>query len=378
MEPKKEIANKKEYTDWIRSLKSKFRQSQLKAAVSVNHELLAFYWDLGHDIIEKQKRTMWGEGFIAHLSHDLLLEFPETRGFTERNLKFIRKWVLFWMSDNRPIGKQAVSLLDRYRTTKTPHLPVNETAPSSANFPSFLMIPWGHNIKIVSKCKDRDEALFYVKKTIEHGWSRSILEHYLESKLYEREGKAITNFSDTLPPAESDIAKKMLKDPYIFDFISQTTQINEREFEKTLVDHITKFLLELGAGFAYVGKQVPLEVGGDNFFVDLLFYHTKLHCYVVLELKAGNFKPEYAGKLNFYLKAVDELVRTKPDNKTIGVLLCKDKNNIVAQYALSDIHKPIGVSKYESTHQTPQEILANLPTIAQFEEEIGGSNPNSN
>ena len=234
----------------------------------------------------------------------------------------------------------------------------------------LIQIPWGHNLSIISKCVDVEEALYYVNKTIENNWSRSVLVHQMESGLYRREGQAITNFSDTMPAPQSDLARQLLKDPYSFDFLALTEDYNERELETALTDHITKFLLELGAGFAFVGRQKVLQVGERDFFLDLLFYHTQLHCYVVVELKMGEFEPEYAGKLNFYLKAVDEQLRGERDEATIGILLCKSRDRVVVEYALSDIHKPIGVSKYELTRSLPDDLKPSLPSIEELEAEL--------
>ena len=234
----------------------------------------------------------------------------------------------------------------------------------------LVQIPWWHNVVITSKCKDSTEALYYVQNTIENGWSRAVLTHQIESGLYEREGKAITNFERTIPAPQTDLARALLKDPYNFDFLMLTQDHDERELEKALIDQITKFLLELGAGFAYIGRQKELQVGERAFFLDLLFYHTKLHCYVVIELKAGEFEPEYAGKLNFYLKAVDEQLRGERDEKTIGILLCKTRDRVVVEYALSDTHKPMGVSEYELTRALPDNLKPSLPSIKELEAEL--------
>jgi len=242
----------------------------------------------------------------------------------------------------------------------------------------LFLIPWGHNLKIISKSQSIEEALFYVKNTIKYGWSRAVLTHQIDSKLWQRKGKAISNFSKTLPATQSDLAQQTLKDPYVFDFLNLTNEYNERALEQGLVQHITQFLLELGAGFAYIGKQVPLQVGKRNFFLDLLFYHTQLHCYVVIELKTTDFEPEHAGKLNFYIKAVDEQLRKKGDQPTIGILLCKEKDKLVAEYALSDINKPIGVSEYQLTQSLPENLKSSLPSIDQIEAELFGDLENSN
>jgi len=337
------IKTNAEYKDWLTGIKQSFLQTQLKAAVSVNSALLGFYWRLGSEIIEKQKSSQWGKGFLNQLSHDLIAEFPDVKGFSKRNLEQIRQWHRYWSADNS-IALQAVAQL--------------------------AQIPWGHNLIIISKCQSRSEAIFYVQNTLKHGWSRNVLIHQIESGLYQREGKAITNFEQTLPPLQSDLALQSLKDPYVFDFLSLTKDYNERELEHALTQHITQFLIELGAGFAYVGKQVPLAVGDKDFYLDLLFYHLKLRSYVVIELKSGDFTPEHAGKLNFYLTAVDKQLKTEHDNASIGLLLCKQKDKLVAEYALSDIHKPIGISEYQLTQALPENLKSSLPSIEEIEAEF--------
>jgi predicted nuclease of restriction endonuclease-like (RecB) superfamily len=296
-----------EYTDWLRALKVRVRQVQLKAAVAVNQELLKFYWELGADIVERQENAAWGDGFLQQLSKDLRVEFPQMKGFSLSNIKYIRQWYLFY-SDVGSIGQQPVGQLTKQ--------PVSQ----------ITQIPWGHNLAIIAKCKNLDEAIYYVQNTVIHGWSRSVLTHQIESGLWQREGKAISNFSQALPAPQSDLAHQTLKDPYVFDFLTLTKDHNERELEQGLIVHITQFLLELGAGFAYLGKQVPLHIGERDFFLDLLFYHTRLHCYIVVELKTVEFEPEHAGKLNFYLKTVDAQLRQEGDQPSIGMLLCKKKD----------------------------------------------------
>lgn len=236
----------------------------------------------------------------------------------------------------------------------------------------LTQVPWGHNIVIISKCKNPNEAFFYIQKTIQNNWSRAVLTHHIESDLFHREGKAITNFKITLPAPQSDLAKETLKDPYNFDFLTLTEKHDEKELENALVNHVTKFLLELGTGFSYLGQQYKLEISGDEFFIDLLFYHVKLHCYVVVELKAVKFKPEFAGKLNFYVSAVDGILKSKLDNPTIGILICKSKNDMVVEYTLKDVHKPIGVSEYIITKNLPQEFKSSLPSIEELEAELDG------
>ena len=338
-----------DYREWLGNLKTRFRQVQLKAAVAVNTALVQFYWDLGADIVAQQASQRWGSGFLDNLSQDLMQEFPDMKGFSVRNLKYIRQWHSFWTES--PIGQQAVAQL--------------------------TAIPWGHNLAILSKCQTHAEALYYVQQTQAHGWSRVVLTHQIESGLWQREGQALSNFPQTLPAPQSELAQQVLKDPYVFDFLSLTPEHTERELEKALIDHITQFLLELGAGFAYMGRQVPLQVGEREFFLDLLFYHARLHCYVVVELKTVDFEPEFAGKLNFYLKAVDEQLRNEHDAPTIGLLLCKSKDKLVAEYALSDISKPLGLASYQLSHTLPANLKGQLPSIEALEaelKEVGNAN----
>ena len=361
-----------DYSNWILHLKQKFQQTQIKAAVQVNRELLKFYWELGADIVEKQEKTDWGSKFLNQLSSDLQTEFPDVKGFSFRNIKYIKQWYLFYNQYNI-IGQQLVAQLPPQPASLSlegviGQQPVDQL--SEQNTEQLFKIPWGHHIAIISKCKTIPEAHFYVSNTIRHGWSRAVLVHQIESDLYHRDGKAISNFSQTLPAHQSDLALQTLKDPYIFDFLTMRADFNERELEKSLIDHITKFLLELGAGFAYVGNQVPIKVGNRDFAMDLLFYQTRLHCYVVIDLKKTEFEPEHAGKLNFYIKAVDEEYRKSGDEPTIGLILCKSKDKVVAEYALSDINKPMGISEYHLTNILPEELKSSLPTIEDIEAEF--------
>jgi predicted nuclease of restriction endonuclease-like (RecB) superfamily len=333
----------REYNLWVQGLKQKIRSAQIKAALSVNTEMLNFYWELGTDIVEKQKTAKWGDGLVDQLSKDLTTEFPGMKGFSRRNIMYIQQWYLFY-SQSGLIVQQAVAQLSG--------------------------IPWGHNITIISKCKNVDEALFYVQATAKNNWSRSVLTHQIEGKLFEREGKAITNFQSTLPVPQSDLAVQTLKDPYIFDFMTIRQQHDEKELEDALISHVTKFLLELGAGFSYIGRQYKIEIDGDEFFIDLLFYHVKLHCYVVVELKTVKFQPEFAGKLNFYVSAIDGILKTKKDDPTIGILICKSKNNTVVEYSIKDINKPIGVSRYNIVSNLEEKIKSSLSTIEEIEKEM--------
>ncbi len=290
-------------------------------------------------ILQRQKKEGWGAKVIERLAHDLRKEFPEMKGFSPRNLLFMRS--LAEAFPDKTIVKQVVS-----------------------------QIPWGHLIRIIQMVKDPAERIWYIQQTTLHGWSRNVLVHQIESGLYHRKGKAITNFDKTLPSPQSDLAQETLKDPYIFDFLGLTEDIRERELEKELIARLRDFLLELGSGFAFVGSQVHLEVGGEDFYLDLLFYHLKLRCYIVIELKTGPFKPEYAGKMNFYLAAVDDLLRHPDDNASIGIILCKSKNKVIVEYALKDTSRPIGVSAYRLTRTLPEELKATLPSVEDLEKEL--------
>jgi len=327
------------YEQLLSDLKNRITSARTRAALAVNRELIILYWQIGHDILERQKRDGWGSKVIERLANDLRHEFPDMKGFSPRNLKYMRKFAAAW-SDEQFVQQAAAQ------------------------------IPWFHNCVVLDKLKELTEREWYIHKAFENGWSRNILEMQIESRLYHRQGKAVSNFADTLPPLQSDLAQQILKDPYIFDFLSVGDEAHEREIERELVNHITNFLLELGAGFSFVGRQVHLEVEGEDFFIDLLFYHLKLRCYLVIELKATRFKPEYAGKLNFYLSAVDATMRHESDNPSIGLILCKDRKGLIAEYALKDISKPIGVSEYQLIASIPEELKGSLPTIEEIEAEF--------
>lgn len=350
----------KTYKDWLIELKRTIRSTQIKASLAVNATIIQFYWDLGKMISEKQ--TAWGTKFIDQLSKDLKAEFPEMEGFSRRNLFNTVKFYSFYSIIQQPVGaivQQAVALLEISKQT------------ADVNWQQLVAkIPWGHNILIFSKSADVSEAGFYIQKTIENGWSRAVLSLQIESRLYSRQGKAITNFKNTLPDVSSDLAHQLLKDPYQFDFLTLTENYRERELENALVENITRFLLELGSGFAYVGRQVPLKVGEKEFAIDLLFYHLKLRAYVVIELKATEFEPEFAGKLSFYLSAANDLLKHPTDNPTIGLMICKTKNDIIVEYALKNINQPIGISEYELTKQFPEQFRSSLPTIEEIENEL--------
>jgi len=357
-----------DYRSWLVELKLTIKQSQIKAALSVNSELIRLYWDMGRQIVEKQQNTSWGSGFIDQLSRDLKEEFPEMKGFSKRNIELIKQWYLFY-NDSITFAKQLVSQIQSIEIEKDDRNTAFDDQGRYEFTRGLYQIPWGHHILIIQKVKNIDEAHFYINETIANNWSRSVLEYQIETDLYHRQGKAITNFKLTLPNVESDLANALLKDPYNFDFLTLSTKVKEQELEEKLVLHITQFLLELGKGFAYMGRQFKFEVGGKEFRTDLLFYHTRLKCYVVIELKLSEFEPEYLGKLNFYLTALNVLVKSEDDKPTIGILLCKHKNNVVVDFALKDINKPMGVSEF-TYKELSLEIRNAMPTIQQLTEQL--------
>lgn len=328
-----------EYADWLRALKERIHTAQQRATLAVNRELVLLYWQIGRDILVRQSEQGWGAKVIDRLAHDLRTAFPEMKGFSRSNLLYMRSFAEAWTETQ--IVQQAVGRL-----------------------------PWGHNLVLLSRLKDPALRIAYAQRALEHSWSRNTLNIHIEMQRIEREGKSINNFSQCLPAPQSDLARESLKDPYRLDFLGLGLDAQERAVETALVEHITQFLLELGAGFAFVGKQVHLEVGGEDFYLDLLFYHLKLRCYVVIELKAGDFKPEHTGQLGFYLSAVDSLLKHPDDQPTIGLLLCKSHNRVIAEYALRDNHKPIGVAEYQLVNAIPSELETNLPTIEQIEKEL--------
>jgi predicted nuclease of restriction endonuclease-like (RecB) superfamily len=328
-----------DYKIFFESLKSRIATAQVKAALAVNSELVLLYWQIGREIIERQRTQGWGAKVVDQLSKDLRSAFPEMKGFSTRNLKYMR------------------SLAEQYP---------NEQFVQA----TLAQITWYHNITILDKVKLPEEREFYIYKTIENGWSRDILVWQIESKLFERQGRAVTNFELTLPKPQSDLANQLLKDPYNFDFLTLHDNAVERDLENALIANIQKFLLELGVGFAFVGSQYHLEIGGQDFYIDLLFYHLKLRCFVVIDLKMVEFKPEFAGKMNFYLSAVDDLVKHKTDEPTVGLILCKSKNKFIAEYTLRDMKKPIGVSEMQILNALLEDLKGNLPTIEELEAKL--------
>ena len=329
------------YIDWLADLKIRIHEAQQRAVLKANQELVLLYWGIGRDILERQAEQGWGAKVIDRLAQDLRSAFPRMKGFSPRNLKYMRAFAEAW--PDAEIVQQAVAQL-----------------------------PWGHNLVLLDRLDQPDDRRWYAAKAIENGWSRNVLVLQIESRLLERQGKAVTNFERHLPTPQSDLAIETLKDPYRFDFLGLGEEAQEREIEEALVKHITDFLLELGAGFAYVGRQVHLEVGGEDFFLDLLFYHLKLRRFVVIELKTGDFKPEHLGQLGFYLTAVDRQVKVEQDGPSIGLLLCKSQNKVVAEYATQGVKQPIGVSSYELTRALPADLQNSLPSIEQIEEELQG------
>ncbi len=330
-----------DYADLLHNLKERIRAAQVRASLSVNRELVLLYWQIGRDILARQEAQGWGSKVIDRLAGDLRREFTEMKGFSSRNLKYMRAFAEAW-----PVKQFVQEVL--------------------------AQITWYHNLTILDKLKNPDEREWYIRQVIQHGWSRNVLVHQIEGNLYRRQGKAITNFDRTLPHPQSDLAHQVLKDPYTFDFLSLDREARERDFERGLIDHIRAFLLELGVGFAFVGSQVHLDVGDQDFYLDLLFYHLRLRCYVVIDLKMSEFKPEYAGKMNFYLSAVDDLLRYKDDQPSIGIILCKAKNKVIVEYALRDTRKPIGVSGYKLIEALPKKLQGKLPTIEALEAELAG------
>ena len=334
------------YPALLADLKERIRAAQVRAGLAVNRELVLLYWRLGRDILARQEGEGWGTKVIDRLSRDLRAAFPDMKGFSPRNLKYMRSFAEAWPDETIVQGPLA-------------------------------QLTWYHNIAILEKIATLEQRLWYVRQTLEHGWSRNVLVLQIESRLFERQGNAPTNFGRTLPAPQSDLARQVLKDPYSFDFLTLGDGAHERDLERGLLDHLRQFLLELGAGFAFVGSQYHLQVGDSDFFLDLLFYHVRLHCYVVIDLKMGKFTPGDAGQLNFYLTATDELLRTEGDGPTIGLLLCKSKDATVAEYALRDVGKPMGIAEFRLDEALPDALRGSLPTIGELESELEGLEPDA-
>jgi len=363
-----------EYKQWLIDLKKRIRQSQIKAAVKVNTELLHLYWDLGHDIVMRQMETTWGSKILERLSKDLLLEFPEMKGFSSTNLKYCKRFYQFYMQEisicQQVAAEISQQVVDQLQVIENKDNIIGQQLVDQLESHPIFQIPWGHHIQIFSKCQSIKEALFYVQKTIQNGWSRAVLMNFLEADLYSAQGKSLNNFSRLLPDVQSDLAREIIKDPYNFDFLALTENYKEKELEDALIDNITKFLLELGQGFAYIGRQLPVRIGEKERFIDLLFYHTELHCYVVIELKTGEFEAEYTGKLGLYISAINHQRKKENDNPTIGLLICKTKDNVEVQYSLEIINQPIGVSEYKLSKLLPDNYKSALPSIEEIEKRL--------
>ncbi len=329
-----------DYADWLADIKTRVAAARARAVRAANAELIRLYWQIGREILTRQAAQGWGSKVIERLARDLRVEFPEMKGFSRRNLMYMRDFAEAWPDE--AIVQQAAAQL-----------------------------PWFHNVLLLTRLKDPALRLRYAEQALAEAWSRATLEAKLRNQWLERQGQAVTNFDARLPAPHSGLAHETLKDPYLFDFLGLGDAAHEREIENALVRHITRFLLELGSGFAFVGRQFRLEVGDQEFFIDLLFYHTRLKCYVVVELKATEFKPEHAGQLNFYLTAVDRQIKAPEDKPTIGLLLCKTKDRLVAEYALSGIDKPIGVAEYQLVRALPEPLVTSLPTVEELESELG-------
>lgn len=327
------------YDEFLLDLKSRIQSAQIKAAGSVNRELVTLYWNIGREILQRQTAQGWGAKVIDRLARDLRAAFPDMKGFSPRNIKYMRAFA------------------DAYSEEQF----VQQVA---------AQIPWFHHCVLLDKVKKPSEREWYIRQTVENGWSRNVLVLQIESGLYRRKGKAVTNFDRTLPAPQSDLAHQLLKDPYNFDFLTLDSEARERDLERELLTHIRQFLLELGVGFAFVGSQYHLEVGGDDFYIDLLFYHLRLRCFVVIDLKMKKFTPADAGQMNFYLSAVDDLLRHNDDQPSVGLILCKEDNRVVAEYALRDMSKPIGVSAFQITESLPENLQSSLPTIEELESEL--------
>lgn len=329
-----------DYDRFLHELKERIRNAQIRAALAVNRELVLLYWQIGQEILIRQRKQGWGAKVISQLAKDLQKAFPDMKGFSRTNLLYMRAFAEAYPDEQ--FVQQAAG-----------------------------QIPWFHNCILLDKVKDPDERLWYIQQTIQHGWSRSVLIQRVESGLYRRQGEgALTNFHQTLPQPQSELAQQILRDPYNFDFLSLGREAHERELEDALIRHIREFLLELGVGFAFVGSQYPLQVGDKEYKLDLLFYHFRLHCFVVIDLKTVEFEPEFSGKMNFYVSAVDDLMRGSVDNPTIGIILCKTQNHTVVEYALRDLNKPIGISTYQLKDSLPEPLKGNLPTIEELETQL--------
>jgi len=363
------------YRDLLSDIKSRVRKAQHRAALSANAEMILMYWDIGRMIIARQKQEGWGAGVIPRLAADLKNELPELKGFSERNIGYMIRFAREYSAPpmlQQPVAKMGVQPAPQLQPMHPDGDEIVQLPVAKLPLPPeiILRIAWAHHIILMEKLKDLPTRCWYARQTLEQGWSRDTLTAQIKNRAHERQGTAVTNFANTLPEAHAAIAQGLLKDPYLFDFLTLEEPFHERELETGLLLHIQKFLIELGQGFAFVGRQYRLEISDRDFYLDLLFYHLTLRCFVVVDLKKGEFKPEYAGKMNFYCSAVDDLLSHEHDAPTIGLILCQTKDRVFAEYALRDIHKPIGVADYELTRALPKELASSLPSIESLETEL--------
>ena len=353
------------YRDWIQKVSKRFKQSQIRAAVKVNDEMLRFYWSLGKDISHMSENAKYGAGFYKAVSTDLQSIFPDVHSFSVTNLKYMRYFYELSPSDD------VIAVENRPQVEDDSHAITNRPQPGDDSREAIFLIPWGHQKLLIDKCKnDPERAMFYVRKTLENNWSRDVLLNFLDTDLYERQGKALTNFRRLLPDPQGDLAQSMTRDPYNFDFLTLREKYDERELKDALLTNTEKFLLELGAGFALMGREVRVEMGDTENFIDLLFYHAKLHCYVVVEVKATRFEPSHMGQLGAYVVAVNHQMKMPEDQPTLGLLVCKDMDKVQAQYALEATSQPLGISSYQLTHLVPDNFKSSLPTIEEIEAEL--------
>jgi predicted nuclease of restriction endonuclease-like (RecB) superfamily len=360
------------YRELLAEIKIRVRAAQHKAALSANAEMILMYWDIGRLIAARQETEGWGAGVIPRLAVDLKNELPEEKGFSERNIKRMLRFFREYPILQQPVAKlvpQPAALIQGVENEVSAIVP-QPAAQLAMPAPVIFGIPWFHHVILIEKIKDLPTRFWYARQTLEQGWSRDTLTVQIKNRAHERQGGAVTNFAATLPEVHASLAQGLLKDPYLFDFLTLAEPFHERELETGLLTHIQKFLLELGRGFAFVGRQYRLEVSDREFYLDLLFYHLHLRCFVVVDLKKGDFKPEYAGKMNFYCSVVDDQLRHAGDAPTIGLILCQTKDRILAEYSLRDIHKPIGVADYELTRALPKELASSLPSIEAIEAEL--------
>ncbi len=356
-----------EYAEWIQSVGTRFKSMQVKAATKVNQEMLRFYWSLGKDMVDMHAESRWGSKFYDSLSKDLVSAMPDQKSFSPRNLRYMSQFYQMYSK----IVPQAVAQIDDGEILPQVVAKLENDEINPQRVDELCSIPWGHHRYIIDKCKGNPEkALFYVRKTMENNWSRAVLLNWLDTNLYERQVKAITNFNKQLPVAQGDLANELTKDPYNFDFLTMTEGYNEKELKDALTNNIVKFLLELGNGFAFVGREYRLEVGKTEQFVDLLFYNIRLHCYVVIEIKTEKFKPSDIGQVGTYVVAVNHILKTEQENPTIGLIICKERDEVLAQYAVESAGEPIGISEYELSKVYPADFESSLPTIAEIEQQL--------